>query len=316
MNPSTMKLLIPSAALLVLGLPACSGGGGGGGNNSNGNVTVGFDLPSSSAAENSGQLVVTLSLSAVLTVDVSVPFTLGGTAMQNVDYTTADVSPLVITAGDLASQITFDLIDDNDCEADETIEVTLGNPTNANLGGVDTHMATVEDNEFIEIEPNNNVFDSDANGTISTLAPGLACEIQGTIAVAPGEFDLFRHELSETTLLTIEVTPSSGTADLAFLVAGSGGGPLTGTFNSGIAGEPETGTVTLDPSDPGPPAQSPFHVVVWSLLGNTNYTVRISGAVPVVGQGTGAIAPSIESTRRAVTFEGESPRVEITHELK
>ncbi|TDJ69410.1 MAG: hypothetical protein E2O39_11630, partial [Planctomycetota bacterium] len=292
--------------------PACSNGGGGGGSNSNNNASVSFDLPSSSAAEDVGQLVVTLSLSAVESVDVSVPFTLGGTATEFFDYTTMAVSPLEILAGDLVAQITFDIIDDDDCEADESIVVTLGSPTNADLGSRAVHMATVQDDDgvFIEIEPNNDIPESNAIGTLSTLAPGLSCQILGTIEALPGEFDLFRHEVSETTLLSIEVVPSSGTADIAFLVAGEFGAPLTGTFNSGTVG-PESGTVTIDPVvDPF------FHVVVWSMANNTNYEITISGAVPVVGPGTPAPAPSIKSTQRNVSFDGGTPRVAISHELK
>lgn len=108
--------------------------------------TVQFSAASQTAGEPSGTAVATLVLSEVSALDVSVPFTLAGDAVQPDDYTIT-ASPAVIPAGDLSVDVTITLADDALDEPDETIQITLGAPTNAVLGATTQHTATVTDDD-------------------------------------------------------------------------------------------------------------------------------------------------------------------------
>lgn len=86
------------------------------------------------AGELGGPTIVRVALTRGDRQDISVPFTVGGTATLGEDYT-IDASPLAIPSGKLLSVITITPISDEIAEGRESVELTLGEPTNANLGG-------------------------------------------------------------------------------------------------------------------------------------------------------------------------------------
>ena len=111
--------------------------------------TVAFTVASQSGQENIiGTMTITAQLSALSGLDVTVPFTLGGTATEGAaaDYTIT-ASPVTITAGNLSADITITVNDDGLAEGDETVIVTMGVPTNATQGAITTHTATIQDDE-------------------------------------------------------------------------------------------------------------------------------------------------------------------------
>src|SRR5207247_1392105 len=63
-----------------------------------------------------------------------------------VDYTLAS-GTLTFLAGVTNQNIAIDIVDDSMDEADETILVTLSNPTNAALGATTNHTYTITDND-------------------------------------------------------------------------------------------------------------------------------------------------------------------------
>jgi hypothetical protein len=79
---------------------------------------------------------------------VTVPFTLSGTATQGAgaDYTIT-ASPITIPAGSDNASITITVNDDGIDEADETVVITMGVPTNATAGATTVHTATITDND-------------------------------------------------------------------------------------------------------------------------------------------------------------------------
>ena len=109
---------------------------------------VSFTSASQSELEDVGTMTVTLQLDHPSIVDISVPFTLGGTATEGAsnDYTITP-SPVVIPAGDLTTTLSIVVNDDLLYEADETVVVTMGTPTNADKGSPDVHTATILDND-------------------------------------------------------------------------------------------------------------------------------------------------------------------------
>ncbi len=109
-------------------------------------TVVSTTLTTQSQLEDVGTVTVNVSLSQIANEDVVVPFTLSGTATEDVDFT-VDASPLTIPAGNMSADITFTINDDLSAESAETIIVTLGNPTGATLGSQKTHTVNIVDND-------------------------------------------------------------------------------------------------------------------------------------------------------------------------
>lgn len=93
-----------------------------------------------------GGLEVTIVLSAASSDDVTIPFTVTGTATPGLDFTITS-SPVTILAGGASTVITVKLYDDAIDEEDETIIITMGNPTNATKGTPSVHTITIIDDD-------------------------------------------------------------------------------------------------------------------------------------------------------------------------
>ena len=111
--------------------------------------TVSFSLSSQNNSEATATVLARLELDHTTGSDVSVPFSVGGTATQGggADYTIS-ASPVVISAGSDWANITISVNNDEYDEPDETVVITLGTPTNASLGSPNVHMATIEDDDL------------------------------------------------------------------------------------------------------------------------------------------------------------------------
>jgi len=114
--------------------------------------TVQFTSSSQSRAENVGTTSVTAQLSAVSGLDVTLPFTLSGTAVNNDDYTIT-ASPLTIAAGTTTATITVTVVDDTSDEDDETIIISMGTPTNATATSPTEHTITINDDDLPQPQP-------------------------------------------------------------------------------------------------------------------------------------------------------------------
>jgi methionine-rich copper-binding protein CopC len=88
---------------------------------------------------------VTAQLSAATTLDVTVPFTIGGTATPATDFTTnlAPLTPLTIPSGSTSASVTVNMIHAGTPEPDETITFTMGAPTNATRGTTVVHTVMI-----------------------------------------------------------------------------------------------------------------------------------------------------------------------------
>ena len=143
--------------------------------------TVSFTIAAQSAPENSGSTVVTAALSVVTTVDVTVPYTLSGTALNPQDFT---ISPntIVIPAGNLTADATVTIINDVLYELDETIVVTMGTPVNANPGAITTEVVTILDNDPAPTIDVNNATVSEGAG-VAVFTVSLSALSGRTISV-------------------------------------------------------------------------------------------------------------------------------------
>jgi hypothetical protein len=106
---------------------------------------VRFD-PTSGTVNEGGTLNLTVSLDLPTSNEVTVPLTLSGTATNGTDYTIPTF--ITIAPGQTTGTVTLTAIDDLIPEGNETVIVTLGTPTNADLNPEDTiFTATIIDND-------------------------------------------------------------------------------------------------------------------------------------------------------------------------
>lgn len=109
-------------------------------------VRLGSNPPT--VAENVGTVMVQVLVASPTTQAISLPYTLGGTAV--LADRTAPASPLIIPAGAASAVIPIAVVDDSEDENDETIILSLGTPTGptgVQLGTPSTYTLTVTDND-------------------------------------------------------------------------------------------------------------------------------------------------------------------------
>ncbi len=168
--------------------------------------TVSLANATQSVNENGGTFSVTVNLSAATGVAVSVPFTLGGTAVSGTNYSGVTASPLVIPAGQTSATITGTLIDDGKYEpTNATLTVTLGTPMGATLGTTSSDTLTI--------------VQSDPEPTVS-----LAAATQSV------------NENGGTFTITVKLSAASGVATTVPFTLG--GTAVSGVNYSGVTASP------------------------------------------------------------------------------
>ncbi len=112
--------------------------------------TIAFNSTSSSGLESVNSANLQVDLNAASGLPVTVDYAVTGTASgSGVDYTLAN-GTLTITAGATSNNITIaGIVDDLLNETNETVIVTLSNPTNASLGTTTVHTYTITDNDAV-----------------------------------------------------------------------------------------------------------------------------------------------------------------------
>lgn len=105
---------------------------------------VNFKTTSQTAEESKGTISVDVVLNQIISDDVTVPFSLTGTAQEGSDYTITS-SPVIIPAGSQTATIYISLVNDGVTENDETLYIGMGNPTNATKGPQNIHAITITD---------------------------------------------------------------------------------------------------------------------------------------------------------------------------
>jgi len=158
-------------------------------------ATLQFALMNQTVSEGAGTGTLLLTLSSSVSLNVTVPYTLSGTATSGSDYSLA-LSPLTILAGQTSAAITVNLVSDTLDEVNETVIVTLGTLINANPGFNTVHTLTIQDDD---------------------PSPSVVLAMVGSPVVENGGVATVRATLSAPSSQTV-------TIDLA----------LTGTASSGV----------------------------------------------------------------------------------
>ncbi len=248
--------------------------------------TVQFTAAAQSAAENVGTMTVTAELSVASGLDVTVPYTLGGTAADPADYTIT-ASPVTITAGSLTADVTITVVNNTLDELDKTVIVTMGTPTNATKGTTDVHTATITDD--------------DAPLTVATTAVSniatTTADCGGNVT-SDGGYDVTARGVCWSTLAnptTINDHTTDGTGTGAFTSTITGLSPDTtyyvaayATHSVGTAyGDDVTFTTAAEETTPAPDTAPDLRVRIEAPAEDAyvNSEVTFSVSVENVGDG-------------------------------
>lgn len=113
--------------------------------------TVGFATTSSSIGEAGKKILIMVSLSAVSGLPVTVDYSAsGGTASIGADYSLAS-GTLTFAPGQTSKTIVVRVVHDKLDENDETIVVSLSNPSNATLGANSAHTVSIVDDHALPL---------------------------------------------------------------------------------------------------------------------------------------------------------------------
>ena len=107
---------------------------------------VSFATESHTAFEGAGTHDVEVRLKPVPTSDITLAYTVGGTATSGSDFTIASSGTLSVPKGAATATIPVTIIDDTEGEGSETVVLTLSGGTGYSVTG-STHTLTIADNE-------------------------------------------------------------------------------------------------------------------------------------------------------------------------
>jgi hypothetical protein len=111
--------------------------------------TVAFTQATASVGEAMTSVNLSVQLSSASAFPITVPFSVGATSTADnpEDYTLASTTALSIPAGMTTAMVVVNVKADTLDEANETVVVTLGTPTNATLGATATETLTITDDD-------------------------------------------------------------------------------------------------------------------------------------------------------------------------
>ncbi|RME90190.1 MAG: hypothetical protein D6767_07210 [Candidatus Hydrogenedentota bacterium] len=221
--------------------------------------SVSFTAASQASTSESGTMSITVQLSSPTVVDVTVPFTVNpsSTASSPSDYTISN-SPVTIPQGNSSATITITIATDTLYEANETIVVDMGTPTNATQGSITTHTATITDDDTMPsvsfASASSSAKESDASATVSvqlSTTSGVTTTVPFTVSgtannpsdhdLASGTFTIPAGQTSSS--ITINIINDS-TAELSETIVLTMGSPTNAT-----QGSITTHTLTILQSD-------------------------------------------------------------------
>lgn len=232
--------------------------------------SVQFSAATYSVAENGGQATITVTRTGSTSGAATVAYqTANGTATAPADYVAAS-GTLSFAANETSKTFTITIVDDQAVEGDETVNLTLSNPTGgATLGTPNTAVLTITDNDQTPPTPptisindstvaEGNTGTTNATFTVS-LSAASAQQVTVAYATADGTAAAGSDYQAATGTLTFAANETSKTINVA--VNGDTTVESDETFsvnlsnptNATIADGQGTGTITNDDQTPPPP---------------------------------------------------------------
>jgi len=132
-NPQGIMLGEPASTTLIIG-------------DNDALPTVSLTASTQSVAESVGTVTVTVNMSKTYGLNVTIPFSISGTASLPEDHDLS-VASITIPTGSLSGSFSFQVINDSLDEDNETIVLTMGTPNYANPGAVTVQTITITDND-------------------------------------------------------------------------------------------------------------------------------------------------------------------------
>ena len=183
---------------------------------------VDFETTSSNGAESVSSKAITVDLSAASGQNVTVNYTVTGTATgSGTDFTLAN-GTLTISAGATSGTITIgSIIDDAADEANETVILTLSSPSNATLGSDNVYTYTITDNDNAPVVDFNATSSSDAESVSSkAITVDLSAASSQNVTVNYAVTGTATGSGTDYTLANGTLTISAGTTSGIITIAG------------------------------------------------------------------------------------------------
>jgi PKD repeat protein/murein DD-endopeptidase MepM/ murein hydrolase activator NlpD len=127
-----------------------------------------------SVEENLGKTYVTARLNGPLDQDLTISFTVSGTATQGIDYQISNTQ-IIIPANQLSASLEIDIIDDIHLEPDETIDILLHTPSIVRLGLIQKHTIIIQGNDSPKIYNASVMIQGTGNGHVRYLPDNVVC---------------------------------------------------------------------------------------------------------------------------------------------
>jgi VCBS repeat-containing protein len=219
--------------------------------------TVSFNVSTVTVNESAGTILLTVTRTGSTAQQISIPFSIGGTATNSSDYTVTS-SPLVILAGSSASSIQLSIIDDSIVEGNETVIFTLGTPTSGTtLGSPASETVTIVDNDSngSNSAPTNITLSSNSAsenvagavvGSLTATDPNVGDTATFTIQSGGqgSQFVISGNQLKVGSTGLDYESLSGGVAVVTVRATDSGGLFFDKTFNINVTDVNETPTIT------------------------------------------------------------------------
>ncbi len=145
-------------------------------------ISVEFSGSTSSGPENIGHasinLVLTRESSEVITVHYAVT---GGTADKDNDFTTGNT--VIFYPGETSKSIELDIINDDKDEPDETVELSLTDASNADIGDNSKHTYTIIDDDEVTVSFNKSTSSGQEDMSSVIIPVSLSAASEQTITV-------------------------------------------------------------------------------------------------------------------------------------
>ena len=219
--------------------------------------TVSFSAATSSPAESAGTVNVAVGLSPAPATDITVRYTVSGSATSGSDYTTLTGS-VSVSSGTASVNIPVTITDDSVDDDDETIILTLSAGGNFyTLGSTSVHTATITDNDDPPAVPVLTIVGGSAvtEGTAASFTVSATPNVSGPVTLGytvaqTGDF------VAAGDIGTTSVSFSGGTGTITIATVGDStdeaDGSVTVTLNDGTGytlGSTTSATVTVNDDD-------------------------------------------------------------------
>ena len=219
------------------------------------------------ANENAANATFTVTLSAATGLDVTVDYTTSdGTATAGADYT-ATSGTLTIPAGSTSTTFTVGVLYDILDEANETVTLTISNPTNATISDATGTLTITDDDPTPSIAFNMHEDGDDSN--LSSSGSGSSKALIVYLSAAAGREVTVDYAVTGTATAGTDFTLANGT--LTIPAGYTSGTILITNINSALVNEGKTIIVTLS---------SPSNA---SLGDDEVHTYTLEEAIPNIG---------------------------------